>query len=206
MYTDIKIRTLMNGLRSRYRIDNLVVSDVLTAAPSLERHLEALDFLHKVLSVEVVHSLNDLVSILAPGSKREISKDVIQDHVDFRSYRSYYLNKQNLLAYQDSKRIEYLELTRTRSKAIYAQVYSTNKWLLRFGYAFLILTVIFGGMYLLALALNAFGVIERLQPEPWLFGSIVTGGLSLIQLFAVFFRNPLNDLQDNFEQLDLLTD
>lgn len=201
VYTDIKIRTLMNGLRSRYRIDNLVVSDVLTAAPSLERHLEALDFLHKVLSVEVVHSLNDLLSILAPGSSREISKGVIQDHVDFRSYRSYYLNKQNLLAYQDSKRIEYLELTRTRSKAIYAQVYSTNKWLLRFGYAFLILTVIFGAAYLISLVASIFFKEIQVDPTPWLLGSIVTGGLSLVQLFAVFFRNPLNELQDNLNNL-----
>jgi len=201
VYTDIKIRTLLTGLQSRYRINNLIVSDVLTAAPSLERHLEALDFVHKVIRVEVVHSLNDLVSVLQPGAIRRIPQDLISDHIDFRDYRSYYLNKQNLLAYQDRKRIEYLELTRIRSKAVYDQISTTNRRLVKFGFRFLWLTVIFGILYLVSVVITLIDPSRVVRPELWLLGSVITGGLSLLQLTAVFVGNPLNRLQENLNQL-----
>lgn len=197
VYTDIKIRTLLTGLRSRYRINNLIVSDVLTASPTLERHLEALDFVHKVLQVEVVHNLNDLINVLAPSTSRVISQKVIEDHVDFRQYRGYYLNKQNLLAYQDTKRVEYLELTRRRSRAIYNQVFNTNRVLMFFGFIFLILSVFISVSYIVSLFIPQLDI----PVEHIIAGGLVTGGLSLAQLLTVFIRKPLDSLKANLEQL-----
>ncbi|GEM_PF-1136148 len=197
VYTDIKVRTLVTGLRSRYRIANLVVSDVLTAAPSLERHLEALDFMHKVLRAEIIHSLNDLINVLAPSSNRSIDADIIMDHVDFVDYASYYQNKQNFLAYQDTKRLEYLELTRARSRAIYKQVYDTNKDLMRYGKIFLGLTALQALIYVGSLPFPSVNI----PPEAFLVGGVVTGGLSMLQVFTSFFRNPLNALKDNLQDL-----
>src|SRR5438034_622980 len=60
VYTDLKVLTLLAGLRTRYNVPNLAVSDTLTASPTLERHLAGLDFAAKLLGVEVIHGVNDL--------------------------------------------------------------------------------------------------------------------------------------------------
>ena len=49
---------------------NLAVSDTFTASPTLERHLAGLDYAAKVLDVEVVHGINDLVGFLGPATGR----------------------------------------------------------------------------------------------------------------------------------------
>ena len=36
----------------------------MTASKSLERHIEGLDFIDKVLKVEVIHGVNDLVRFM----------------------------------------------------------------------------------------------------------------------------------------------
>ena len=64
VYTDIKVQTLLVGMRTRYDLPNLAVSDTFTASQTLERHLSGLDYAAKVLDVEVVHGINDLVGFL----------------------------------------------------------------------------------------------------------------------------------------------
>ena len=43
VYTDIKVPTLLVGLRTRCDLPNLGVSDTFTASATLERHLAGLD-------------------------------------------------------------------------------------------------------------------------------------------------------------------
>jgi nicotinamidase-related amidase len=187
--TDIKIKTLLTSLRSLCHLDNLILSDVLSAASTLERHLSGLDYADKVLNVEIIHSLNDLVSVLNPYHADRIAEEVISHHVDFRQYRSYYLDKQNVLAYQDQKLIQYLELTSKRGTEVYEQVFKTNKYLTWFGLAFLVVTVILG-------------TLRFLDPSRFSLDVVVlTGGLSMTQLLAGFFYNPLNRLQENLNNL-----
>src|SRR5207302_1718624 len=47
VYSDIKVVTLLAGLRTRYDLPNLVVSDTLTASATLGRHIAGLDFADK---------------------------------------------------------------------------------------------------------------------------------------------------------------
>ncbi len=51
VYTDIKVQLILSGLRSRYELPNLAVSDTLTGSRNLERHLHGLDFADKLLNV-----------------------------------------------------------------------------------------------------------------------------------------------------------
>jgi hypothetical protein len=171
-------------------VRNLIVSDVLTAAPNLERHLSGLDFADKVLNIEIIHSLNDLVHILNPSKRTNtIPQSLTRYSINFRDYRSYFLDKQNLLSYQDQKQIEYLELTEERARRLYHQVHFTNRTLIGFGFVFLAVTLV-------ASILQIFGALT-VPPETL----IITGALSLLQLVAVFFRGPLNRLQDNLNNL-----
>lgn len=187
--TDIKIKTLLTGLRTLYEVDNLILSDVLTASSTLERHLSGLDYADKVLNVEVVHPLNDLVSILNPYHGDTIPENLISKHVNFRDYRLYYLDKQNVLAYQDQKLIEYIELTSQRGSQVYQQVFQTNRNLTRVGFVFLAITAL--------LAIVSVLFPERVKPD----AALVTGGLSMVQLLAGFFYNPLSRLQENLNNL-----
>lgn len=189
VYTDIKIELLLAGLRSHYHIKNLIVSDVLTGAPTLERHLAALDFIDKVLNIEIVHNLGDLAGVLNPASKTTISQQALKDSINFREYRTYFQDKQNLLAFQDHKLAEYIELTRKRGDEVYNRIKNANLILMWFGYIFLGLTVLFG-------------VLKFLAPDAFPTDIlIVTGGLSVLQLVAVFFTNPMNQMQKNLTNL-----
>jgi hypothetical protein len=187
--SDIKIKTMLTALRSNYRIDNLIVSDVLTASMSLERHLNGLDFADKVLNVEIMHGLNDLVSVLNPYHSDTIPEAIISRQVNFRQYRNYYLDKQNVLAYQDQKLIEYLELTSQRGSQVYQQIFKVNKYLTYFGLVMLGITLILGILKFLDPARFSLDVV------------IVTGGLSIAQILAGFFFNPLSRLQENLNNL-----
>lgn len=194
VYTDIKIKTLLVGLRSRYDLDNLIVSDVLTAAPSLERQLEALDFIDKVLKVEVVSDLNTIVSVLdvekrdAGGKTSEeaqIPKTLTENSIRWRDYRNYYLDKQNVLGYQDQQLAKYLKLTTRRSTDIYNQIYSANVFLTWIGRIALV-------MLLVMVFINAAGIRE-ISLE-----SFVAAGIgSIAQIIPFLLTEPQDRMQKN---------
>lgn len=187
--TDIKIKLLLVGLRSNYEFENLIISDVLTASSTLERHLSGLDFADKVLNVEIIHSLNALASVLHPQHADNIPNETIKNRPDFRDYRSYYLDKQNVLAYQDQQLLKYIELTGQRGAEVYGHIFGTNKWLTRFGFLFLLATFVMG--------IAKFVANDRFPLEV----IVVTGGLSLTQLLTVFFSRPLGQIQKNLNNL-----
>ncbi len=188
--TDIKVKLLLTGLRSHYDLNNLVLSDVLTTSITLERHLSGLDFADKVLSVEIIHSLNALVSVLYPRHPDDIPKEIFGDMPNFRNYRSYYLDKQNVLSFQDEKLLQYVELTGKRGADVYQTIFRTNRWLTYFGVGFL----------LLALILAAARIVD---PEKYDTDALVliTGGLSIVQLITVYFSRPLERIQENLNNL-----
>lgn len=189
--TDIKIKLLLTNLRSRYDVPNIVMSDVLTASNTLERHLSGLDFADKVLNVEIIHSLNALASVLNPYHDDDIPMDTIEGRPDFRNYRSYYLDKQNVLSFQDQKLAGYIELTGRRGAQAYETIFSANRWLIMYGTASLFLTIVFA---LLAVLRDESQVIT---------GAIAAlfGGLGLAQFSLVFFARPAAYIQENLNNL-----
>ncbi|RMF80333.1 MAG: hypothetical protein D6737_08360 [Chloroflexi bacterium] len=193
VYTDIKIQTLLVGLQSRYNIPNLIVSDVLTASQSLERHLQGLDFASKVLQVEVIHPLNDLVSTLNLGAVKTIPQELLRNSINYRNYQSYFLDKQNLLSYQDQKLVSDIEMTRRSTEDLRNTTERNNKVLYYSGIAFLILAILSGIVNLLS------GIDEDIQ------GSVaftaVAGGLSASQLILIFFVKPIKQLEENLANL-----
>ncbi len=189
VYTDIKIKMLLSGLRTRYAVDNLIVSDILTAAPSLERHLEGLDFASKVLNVEIIHSLNELASVLNPErDESAIPIALTKNTLNFRDYRTYFLDKQNILGFQDQRLLEYLSLTNKRSLQVYTTIYRANLFLIGVGMSFLILTVIL----IIARLVNPTIPVDIL----W-----VTGGLGTVQVLASFFTAPFDRMRQNLTAL-----
>jgi len=189
VYTDIKIVTLMSSLRMLYKIENLIVSDVLTAAPTLERHIAGLDYCEKVLKAEVIHSLNELVSVFEPHSKDPIPLDITRTNPDFRQYHSYFQDKQSVLLFQDAKLAQYIDYTGRRTTDMFAYSMRMNKILTYFGIAMLALTI---GATLL----------HFLRPEVFTTDALlITGGLSLIQVVAIFFRNPMQNMRSDINTL-----
>jgi hypothetical protein len=187
--TDIKIKLLLTTLRATYALDNLVVSDVLTASSTLERHLSGLDFADKVLSIEIVHNLNALASVLYPAHPDDIPADTMEFHHNFRDYKSYYLDKQNILSYQDEKLLQYIELTRQRGADVYNHIFFTNRWLTRFGFGFLLITLLLG-------------ILRFIDPVRFPTEMLlVTGGLSTAQLIAVLINRPMGQIQQNLNNL-----
>jgi hypothetical protein len=184
LYTDIKILILLAGLVSRYNIRNLAISDTLTASSSIESHLGALDFINKLLGVEVISGLNDLVRFLG-GEGRIPNEPEIVAAGGFSNYVQYFQDKQNVLAHNDSKLNEYVALTQKRSKDLYQTVSRANQFLL------------YGGVALLAVTIIA-AAWALFQPSyvSWTLPA-VTGGLSLTQLVTVFFGQPMARLQKN---------
>ncbi|TET96397.1 MAG: hypothetical protein E3J30_11920 [Anaerolineales bacterium] len=188
VYTDIKIQILLMGLKSRYDIPSLAVSDTLTISPSIERHLGALDFADKLLNVEVIHGLKDLVRFL--GGDAEIKNEPETVAAErFSDYARYFQDKQNVLAHRDARLNEYVALTQKRSENVYTTVSWANKVLL------------IGGTILLGVTIIG-AVWSFVQPDyvDWKLPA-VTGGLSLSQLAAVFFGQPMVRLQRNLTNL-----
>jgi nicotinamidase-related amidase len=193
VYTDIKVRILLTNLRSRYPVDNLIVSDVLTAAPSLERHLSGLDFAVKVLNVEVIHSLNDLVQLVNPQHKEHaIPQSITQNSVNFRDYQTYFLDKQNLLAYQEQKQIQYLELTKRRAARVYHVIFVTSRNMMRLGLAFVFIAALAAGWAVLD---------PDRATSPYLTTTGFLGVAGIVQLMLVMYRNPIQELQKNLNNL-----
>jgi hypothetical protein len=186
VYTDIKVQTLLVGLRTQYDLPSLAVSDTFTASQTLERHLAGLDYASKVLGVEVVHGVNDLVGFLGLPAGVEDETELVA-RSSFARYRSFFQDKQNVLAFQDEKLRQYLALTERRSLDVYERIKRTNTFLIVFGCTFLALTLVFS-------VLNAFGIAD------WKV-TAVTGGIGLLQLVSAFVSKPIRDLQQNLTNL-----
>jgi hypothetical protein len=185
VYTDLKVQTLLVGLRTRYDLPNLAVSDTFTASVTLERHLSGLDYASKVLDVEVVHGINDLAGFL--GLPAAVEEEGVVARTSFARYLSFFQDKQNVLAFQDEKLRQYLALTEQRSLDVYERIKRTNTFLIFFGCTFLVLTLVFA-------VLNAFGVAD------WQIVAI-TGGVGLVQLVSAFVSKPIRELQQNLTNL-----
>jgi len=187
-YTDIKVLTLLAGIRTRYEVRNLAVSDTLTASATLDRHLNGLDFAAKVLGVDVIHGLNELIRYLGGSPTVRNEGDLIAT-APYARYETFFQDKQHVLAYQDEKLREYLFLTERRSVDVYERIKRANQFLIWFGSFFLILTL-----------LGA--VLAAIFPDPfdWKL-PLVTGSVSLLQLIGAFYTKPIHDLQQNLTNL-----
>ena len=188
VYTDLKVKTLLSGLRMLYNLPNLAVSDTFTASATLERHLAGLDFAAKVLGVEVVHGINDLVRFLGGSSDLADESDVVAAD-SFSRYQSFFQDRQNVLAYETERLQEYLLLTERRSRDVYDTVKRANKFLLAWGATFLIATLVLS-------------IASAISPDTisWKLPAI-TGGISLAQFLGAFFTQPTADLQRNLTNL-----
>jgi hypothetical protein len=188
VYSDIKVLTLLGGLLARYDLPNLAVSDTLTISPTLERHISGLDFAAKVMQVEVVHGVNDLVRYLGGRPPLESESDVVARD-GFAQYQTFFKDKQSVLAYQSEKLRDYLVLTEKRALNTYRWIERSNLFLIAWGSAFLVATLVFA-------------VWSALDPDDvsWAIPAI-TGGVGLLQLATAFFTQPMNDLQRNLMNL-----
>ena len=186
VYTDIKVKTLLTGLRTRYELPNLAVSDTLTSSTTLERHLGGLDLAAKLLNVEVVHGINDLVRFLGGTGDLEGESEIIVAD-SFSRYQTYFQDRQNVLGHESEKLLEYELLTQRRSLEVYDTIRRANTYLIGFGMAFLAVTLVLS-------VLSAFGV------GSWQ-AAAVTGGLGLASFVGAFFTQPSADLQRNLTNL-----
>jgi hypothetical protein len=188
VYTDIKVPILLAGVRARYLVPNLAVSDTLTASRGFERHLVGLDFSDKLLGVEVIHGIEDLAAYV--GSELELEDESsLVAAPDFRQFRTYFADKQNVLVYQGERLQDYAQLTNKRSGRVYQTISWANIFLLLLGGLFLVLAVV-------ASMLN----LAWPKRFDWQIVA-VTGGLGLAGLVTVFFTRPMRDLQQNLNNL-----
>jgi hypothetical protein len=188
VYTDVKVQVILAGLRSRYEIPNLAISDTLTGSRSLERHLHGLDFSDKLLNVEVIHGIGDLAGFLGADPPLDDESSTVTAE-NFAEYRSFFADKQSVLSYEAEKLQEYAQLTGKRAIGVYHTVRRANTFLLVWGSAFLALT--FAGT-----------VLHVVSPHRWSWEmTAATGGLGLVQLVAAFFSKPIRDLQQNLNNL-----
>jgi hypothetical protein len=188
VYTDIKVQTLLVGLRTRYDLPNLGVSDTFTASATLERHLAALDYAARVLDVEVIHGVNDLVRFLGLPPPLADESDVVA-RISYGRYRSFFQDKQNVLAFQDEKLRQYVALTERRSLDVYERIKRANAFLIWFGCAFLTTTLVFS-------------ILSAIWPETFKWQIVaITGGIGLLQLVTAFVSKPIRDLQQNLTNL-----
>jgi hypothetical protein len=187
VYTDIKVKTLLTGLRTRYEL-NMAVSDTFTTSPTLERHLAGLDYAKKVLGVDVIHGINDLVHFL--GGSHEVEDETsLVAAASYGSYERFFQDQQNVLAHQDQRLQEYVTLTQPRALRLYETINWANRFLLYCGGAFL-------GASLVLMFLS--GILpDRFD---WKLGA-ATGGLGVAQLVTIFFTRPMADLYQNLSNL-----
>jgi hypothetical protein len=188
VYTDVKVQVLLTSLRNRYDLPNLGVSDTLTRSQTLERHLGGLDFADKVLGVEIVHGINDSVCYLGCETPKIDEADVIGAE-DFTQYRSYFMDKQTVLAHGDDKVQQYTDLTGTRSIRLYETIRRANTFLIWSGAAFLVLAL-------------AGSILHFIDPARWSWEyPVATGGLGVAELVTVFFAAAIRGLQRNLTNL-----
>lgn len=188
VYTDIHVSTLLFGLRDRYVIPYLAVSDTLTAAPSLEQHISGLNFAANLLDVDVIHGINELARFLGSTPPLEDELDVVASK-PFAAYAAFEKQTQRVIAQQEETLQSYLVLTEGRSLRVYKQVERANRFLIGWGTAFLSLT-----LFLVAL--------QPIFPDriDWQL-PLITGGLSLAQFVTAFYSNPIDSLQQNLINL-----
>ncbi len=186
VYTDLKVKTLLSGLRARYNLPNLAVSDTFTASATLERHLAGLDYAKKVLNVEVIHGINDLVRFLGGEARVEDEEEVVAAD-SYARYATFFQDQQNVLAYQHERLQDYLLLTQRRAVSVYKTINRSNRFLVAWGGLFLLVTMVLS-------------VLAAVRQVDWEVPA-VTGGLSLAQFVGVFFRTSAEDLQRNLTNL-----
>ncbi|MDX3228440.1 hypothetical protein [Streptomyces sp. ME19-01-6] len=181
--TDIKIQLLLTGIRSRYDVRQLVVSDALTASRTLERHLTALDFCQRVLRAEVMGGLAELARFLGsrPDDDRRLSRG---GEAEFAGYSSYIQDKQGILSYEDARLRDYRIQTSERLRQAQRTVGFASKFLLGLGTC-LLLTA------LLLSLLDVFfpGRVGWQSPA-------VLGALGAGQIVTLFFTRPVRSVQD----------
>lgn len=182
VYTDIKIQIVLQSLRVAYNLESLVVSDSLTASPTLERHLGALDFANKVLGVEVMHGVGDLARFLGtdPGKDEELESSASE--VAFADYAQYFRDKQTIVSYEDTQQRSYRQ-------QITGSLRQTMRWV-RFTNRFLIVC----GALTLAATL-ALAIVAAIHPRSLPIALPITVlGLSVAQLVYLFFNRPAQQL------------
>jgi nicotinamidase-related amidase len=182
VYTDIKIQIVLQSLRVAYNLENLVVSDSLTASPTLERHLGALDFASKVLGVEVMHGVADLARFLGsdPGKDEELESSA--NEIAFADYAQYFRDKQSIVSYEDTEQRNYRqEISGSLRQTV---------WWVRFTSRFLIIC---GALTLAATVVLA--IIAAIHPGrlPVVLPASVLG-LSVVQLVYIFFSRPAQQM------------
>jgi nicotinamidase-related amidase len=181
VYTDIKIQILLQSLRVRYNPNRLVVSDSLTASPTLDRHLAALDFANKVLGIEVMHGIADLARFMGsdPGEDEQLESSASE--VAFSDYAQYFRDKQSIVSYEDTQMRSYRQMA-GRLRETVLLVKTTNMFLIGSG----ILTV--GATVVLAV----FAAIDPSRLPIALPAAIL--GVSLVQLITIFINRPVQAL------------
>ena len=188
VYTDIKVQIVLQSLRVAYNPDHLVVSDSLTASPTLERHLGALDFASKVLGVEVMHGVGDLARYLGsnPGEDEDLESSA--NDVAFADYAQYFRDKQSIVSYEDAQMRSYRQQITGRLNETVRLVKRTNQFLIACG----VLTL--GSTVVLA-------VIAAIHPGrlPVVLPAVLLG-LSVVQLVSVFFTRPVEELTRTLSQ------
>ncbi|WP_413811836.1 hypothetical protein [Streptomyces sp. OE57] len=181
--TDIKVQLLLTGIRSRYDVRQLVVSDALTASRTLERHLTALDFCQRVLHTEVMTGLAELARFLGsrPDDDRRLSRG---GDAEFVGYSSYIQDKQGILSYEDARMRDYRIQTAERLRRAQHTVGFASKFLLGLGTCLLV------GALLLSLV----GVFlpDRIGWQ----SPAVLGVLGVGQIVTLFFARPVRSVQD----------
>ncbi|WP_030824389.1 hypothetical protein [Streptomyces hygroscopicus] len=181
--TDIKVQLLLTGIRSRYDVRQLVVSDALTASRTLERHLTALDFCQRVLRAEVMTGLAELARFLGsrPDDDRRLSRG---EDAEFVGYSSYIQDKQGILSYEDARLRDYRIQTSERLRRAQHTVGFASTFLLGLGTCLL----------LTALLLSIVGIV--LPGRVGWQSPAVLGALGAGQIVTLFFTRPVRSVQD----------
>ncbi|MYX61217.1 hypothetical protein GTZ89_37655 [Streptomyces sp. SID8382] len=180
--TDIKVQLLLTGIRSRYDVRQLVVSDALTASRTLERHLTALDFCQRVLRTEVMIGLAELARFL--GSRPDDDRLSRGGDEEFVGYSSYIQDKQGILSYEDARMRDYRIQTSERLRRTQHTVGFASKFLLGLGTCLLAS----------ALVLSLIGVF--LPGRIGWQSPAVLGALGVGQIVTLFFTRPVRSVQD----------
>lgn len=182
VYTDIKVQIVLQSLRVAYNLESLVVSDSLTASPTLERHLGALDFASKVLGVEVMHGVGDLARFLGtdPGKDEELESSASE--VAFADYAQYFRDKQSIVSYEDTQQRSYRQQITGSLRQTMRWVRFTNRFLIACGALTLAATVV-----LAIVAAVHPGRLPVALP-------VAVLGLSVAQLVYLFFNRPAQQL------------
>jgi hypothetical protein len=136
----------------------------------------------------VIHGIGDLACFLGSKPPLDDESDTVAAE-NYSKYRTFFADKQSVLAYESEKIQEYAQLTGRRAIGVYDTVRRANTFLLLWGSAFLTLSL-------------AGTILHLVSPHRWSWQmTAATGGLGLAQLVASFFSKPMRDLQGNLNNL-----